>query len=752
MGRVVLISPTGDAEEFSEQDAPKYIREGYRVEGVKEGADRVAKGARQADISGLETFGQAFGRSATVGGTDVLQRAIGGDSAAQHLREAKEAHPTLDTAGEIAGVVLPAVMSGGTSVLARTPVAAVSRLGANIARAGEGAGVASRVARAGAGGLVEGGLQGAGSGMSEVAMSAEPVDLERAISTISSHALYGGGIGGAAGSVGKLAEIGLSKARTAIDDVVAKQSASQVTDDLALMDAKQLRAAREVELDSLKASHKVEAEAIEATRVTERQAIADEIGALRREIKDTEQWATTKGLKMPASAEGRMSAAELGAIGKKSDQALMRLSENPIGLAKDPRKALDALQRQEYGLTKLLEHGDELRAAYAVDGLAGKRLAALEAAPALLEKNRALQQRIAAAHAPIPTPELTSTRLAAIDAAKDTLQQGASPVVSGVQRMAEGAAFGTVTGAVAALPIPGAAAVAPWLGMQASKYIGEKVFGRLAKGASEQAIRTGKAVSAFIGQAEKGTRVAIPVATKVLASVRFAPADTAKPEAAPSSKLADLYHERAREVRSQTEIGPDGKPVMREEARADLADRLKGVAALDPMIANRLETLAARRIEFLASKLPRRPDINGIPIGPDRWKPSEMEMRRWARYVAGVEDPGGIEERLGNGQVSTEDAEVMREVYPERLAELTRQIVDRLPELRVAMPYQKRLALSIMTGAPVVAAMDPRIKSVLQGAFAAEQGPDGAGPKAQPQFGSVTKSAPSPTPAQDRAG
>jgi hypothetical protein len=743
---VRMVDPDGRSvyDVPASQVADKQI-EGFTVEGDDQAVARLAKervDERNAGIGKTILTGVQSGVSAaTLGGYDAVMRTVGGKSYADYRREQTEAHPIASVVGDVVGSFAAPV--GAIGKLAKGGVEATSTVG--------------RVLQAGRGAAAEGAAFGIGSGVTEVAKSAEPIDLERAISTISSHALYAGGIGGAAGSIGKLAEIGLSKARGAIDDVVAKQSASQVTDDLAGMDAKQLRAAREVEVDALKTSHKVEAEAIEATRVTERQAIADEIGALRREIKDTEQWATTKGLKMPASAEGRMSAAELGAIGKKSDSALMRLAENPIGLAKDPRKALDALQRQEYGLTKLLEHGDELRAAYAVDGLAGKRMAALEAAPQLLEKNRALQQRIAAAHAPVPAPSLTSPRLDAIEAAKDAMMTGgkAGGLQSIPQRMVEGSAFGTVTGAIAALPIPGAALAAPMVGAAVSKMVGEKVFGRLAKGASEQAIRTGKAVSAFLGHAEKGTKAAIPVATKVLSSVRFAPADTAKPAAAPSTRLVDLYHERANEVRSQTAYGPDGKLEMRPEARADLADRLKGVAALDVGLADQLETLAARRIEFLASKLPKRPELGGIPVGPDRWHPSDMEMRKWARYVAGVEDPGGIEERLAQGTVSVEDADVMRSVYPERLAEITRQIVDQMPTMRVMLPYQKRLALSIMTGTPVVAAMDPRIMSVLQESFAAETPTEGGPPGAiaKPQFGSVTaKSAPAPTPAQSRAG
>lgn len=761
MGRVILISPEGHPEEFSTEEAPRYIDEGYRVEGASEHAQRVGKEQRLGDISAVESFGQGVGRGMSAGGTDAIQRLGGGQAAAQYLREAQEAHPTLSTAGEVVGVVAPALLSGGTSALARTPAGMIGRLGAGIAEAGEGASLLTRVGRSAAGGVAEGGLFGLGTGVSELALSDKPIDAERVVSTLSSHMLYGAGVGGAAGSIGKVAEIGLAKAKGAIDEAVSAYTArANVADDLAMMDVKQLRVAAEAERDAIKAAHKTELETLETARVTERKAIADDIAALRRDVKDSNQWATTKDLKMPAAGEGRMSAAELGRVAAKAEKQLANALDNPIGLAKNPTKALDALQRQEHGLVKLIEHADDLRAVYAADGLAGKRIAALEAAPAILEKNRALQARIAKVNEALPELPKVSPRLEAIEAAKEALQMnagGAGAIAGMPQRMLEGSAFSAMHGVVSSLPIPGAAFLATPAAAMVSKVVGDKVFGRLSKGVAEQVARTGKAVSGFLDTGARVTKAATPVATRVLSSVRFAPPRDEREQPAPAhgSELARHFAAREHEVRSQVIAGPDGKAQMRPEARQALGERLAPIAVTNPILADQLETLIARRIAFLADKLPRRPDILGVQVGPDKWQPGDMAMRKWARYVAAVEDPGGIEERLAAGAVSPEDAEVMREVYPERLREITQQIVAQLPQLRGQLPYERKLALSIMTGVPVVAAMDPRIMGVLQGNYAeqapAEDGPPG--PVATPQFGSVSSdSAPDPTPAQRRAG
>jgi hypothetical protein len=389
------------------------------------------------------------------------------------------------------------------------------------------------------------------------------------------------------------------------------------------------------------------------------------------------------------------------------------------------------------------------------DGAAAKinsRAAALDQVPAALERNRALQARIAEVTAPHPAKPTTSPRLQAIEDAREALATAAARPKSMPEQMAGGAVYGAAAGIASAIPFIGPA-IAPFVGAKAAGYVGEKVFGRLAKAGGEAAARTAKAVSAFVDVTRKASPAVPVLATKVLSRVAFAPDSdaTPAPKGTHRETLAPLFLARTAEIRAQVTVGPDGKATMRPEARGRVADRLAPIRAFDPLAADRLETLAARRIEFLADKMPRRPDMAGMPLGKDMWQPSDMAMRQWARYVAAVEDPGGIEERLTGGTVTPEDAEVMREVYPERMADITRQIIEQLPTLRQSLPYHRRIALSVFSGVPVDAAMDPRVLRVLQGAFKSEQGTEGGtkAPQSAPQFGSVK--AETATPAQHRA-
>jgi hypothetical protein len=605
------------------------------------------------------------------------------------------------------------------------PMGDAAKLGARVAKAGEGAGALARIGSAGAGAAIEGAAQGLGTGISELALSDDPLTTEKVFGTLSSRTLYGGAVGGAAGSLAKSAEIGLLKGKAALDDFAAKRATvAEVGEDLAVLDAKGLQAAE-----------RVEREAIEAARVPQRAALADEIQAFRRELKQQKHAILTKDVKLAAEGE-KLSSAELGKIALKANKQLDNLLDNPIALQKNPASALNALQRQEHGLAKLLERADDLKLAYAGD-TTGARMAALDTVAPALERNRALQAKIANL-----TADATSPRLQQIADAKLALQSGGGKGKSLAEQMASGAIFGMATGAVAATGLPGSEFVAPFVGAGAANFVGGKVFGRIGAAMSERSVRAAKAASAVLERTAKVTHMAPPVATRILSRVAFGP-DNEKPEG--KQNLRQLYKQRSQEVREAVASGPDGRPAVKPHVREKIAGSLRAVAAYQPLLADRMETLAARRLEFLASKLPKRPDIGGIPVGPDNWQPSELDMRKWARYVDAAEDPIGVLERVAAGQISPEDGETMRELYPEQLNQFTMQVLAKLPELRQTMRYDRRLALSMLTGVAVDPSLDPRILAVLQQQFSTEE----QAPRAQAQFGSV-KSTDKGTPSQQR--
>lgn len=417
---------------------------------------------------------------------------------------------------------------------------------------------------------------------------------------------------------------------------------------------------------------------------------------------------------------------EIAKLTLEADRALDRLLRNPKRLAARPWLAEGPLQQAEHALERLKTVEPELRARMALDAnSSGSREAALDTVDDFIERNRTLQARLQ-----LLTPESqggkwkpASPRLEAIAAAEDSLRH--APRSSLAQEAATGLAMGAMMGVVPGGPLAAAGAyVAPRI----ARKLTDLVFGRMRRAAAAGEARSSRVVDAIMSTGKMGRPAALPTALSILGGreQRKKPGRPKKDEGAPKERnpLVSAYLRRAEEIRSMVGVAPDGTMQVTPQARAQIADGLSGVAVLDPYLADRLETELAKRIAFLADKLPRRPDI-GMQIGPDTVRPSTLEIRSYARFEAAANDPDGVEERVADGTISPEDAEAYRTLYPERLAALTQQIMQRLPELRRTLPERRKLALSILTGLPVHPALEPRILAVLQAQHQTEEGTEG---------------------------
>lgn len=783
---VTLPGPLGLAGEVPASDLARSAQQGgthVEAEGDRRARERQTRIERQhGGVGGkIATGVENAIDTATLGAGGIVLDHLGGEEYREDRLERTEANPGSATAGTLAAILatLPAGGEGFAAELAgSTPLGAFSRLGADVARVGEDASIFTRGGRVLAGGAIEGAGQGFGQAVQELNNSDDPLTYERVTGALSSNVLFGAGVGAGFSGAGHALEGGLRKGGRMLSEYAegaGRVASGEIPADLAAMSTKELKAARTAE-----------EQAIEAARVPQRKQLADDLGAFRQEVRDQKVWLATKDAEDPA----------IRVIGKqtlKADRQLDNLLDNPKYLASKPETALAALQKQEHALEELSKKADELKASFEPraiakrDLLAGKvpgelgpfneqgfeqatnrtmlarhgalevtepttRHLALDNAMAALDKNRALQQRIAELTAPA-----ASGRLAAIDDARDALMSGAGKGKTLADRVIEGGAYTAVAGAVSALPIPGAAAIAPFLGARAAEFVSGKLGAKISEVASKSAARVAKAMNAFADVVGKSTPSATVLATKVLSKVSFGDKKIANDEATPKKgtpkkeELAQLYKQRSDEVKSQTSYGPDGVAIMRPDARAKMAAKLAPIRALDPVAADRLESAAAKRLAYYAQKLPRRPDLGGIQAGPNLWQPSDMEMRSWARTVAAGEDPDAIAERLVDGTVTPEDADVMRALYPEKLAEITQGVLAKLPELQETLPYHRRLALSILTGVPVDPSMNPRVLMRLQASFKAEPGTNGGmqAPRPQAAFGSVK--AREATPAQMRA-
>lgn len=186
-------TPTTNDPSSIEDEASKYLEE--------------AKNEIKYGDSELRTFGESALSSASLGLSD--QALIkSGITTAEDIKLRREFNPASNIAGQVTGVVAPALLTGGTSVAAKvaaaTPAALASKAGANVTKAlasaikDKAAGstlknIITRSLPATAGSAVEGSLYGLGELISENALGDKKFNAENALK----YSLYGAGLGAA---------------------------------------------------------------------------------------------------------------------------------------------------------------------------------------------------------------------------------------------------------------------------------------------------------------------------------------------------------------------------------------------------------------------------------------------------------------------------------------------------------------------------------------------------------------------------
>lgn len=218
-------------------DAADAGRAGYRVLNQAELAaeqNRIKYGEGLGNVAKATAAGAA--RGLTLGASDAVAGAIGGDETRQALQGLREANPIASVGSEVAGAVAPLLLSGGASAGAQgaglaaragaTGAGAIRTLGAGhraiagvgglvergVARGLESLGatgataggrVAISAAKLGARGATEGALYGAAQAANDAVLTGEDITAEKIVAGMGHGALFGGALGAGLGGVAR---------------------------------------------------------------------------------------------------------------------------------------------------------------------------------------------------------------------------------------------------------------------------------------------------------------------------------------------------------------------------------------------------------------------------------------------------------------------------------------------------------------------------------------------------------------------
>lgn len=136
-----------------------------------------------------------------------------------------------------------------------------------------------------------------------------------------------------------------------------------------------------------------------------------------------------------------------------------------------------------------------------------------------------------------------------------------------------------------------------------------------------------------------------------------------------------------------------------------------------PQTADGLSMTAARSLQFLASKLPNRPNANPFDTP---YEPSDSEIAGFNRYKNVVENPLVALDQIKLGTIMPETIETLSTVFPKLYDEMKSSVMEQASNMlakKKPIPYQTKQALSMFLGEPLDASFTPPAVMANQQAF-----------------------------------
>jgi hypothetical protein len=157
---------------------------------------------------------------------------------------------------------------------------------------------------------------------------------------------------------------------------------------------------------------------------------------------------------------------------------------------------------------------------------------------------------------------------------------------------------------------------------------------------------------------------------------------------------------------------------------AQIAQRMAGSS---PQAIAAAQAAHVRAVQLVASKVPPMP-TSQTSLTPhlDKVAPPPSEMAAFMRTAQAVDDPTSVLDSLKRGDITTEEVEALKTVYPQMYAKVQEQVMAQLSELREPLPYGKALALGTLLGVPAHPSLAPDFIKATQATFAPQPQPDAA--------------------------
>jgi hypothetical protein len=139
-----------------------------------------------------------------------------------------------------------------------------------------------------------------------------------------------------------------------------------------------------------------------------------------------------------------------------------------------------------------------------------------------------------------------------------------------------------------------------------------------------------------------------------------------------------------------------------------------------PKAAQAAQDKLSETVQFLAQRAPANPN-QGLAGLDDDWEPSDAQTASWSRYLAAAQEPSILLKEFANGSLAPETVETVKALYPNYYEKSVGAVAQYIAEKKPKVTYARRLQLSMLLQRPVEPALQPATMASLQGNYAQQQ-------------------------------
>lgn len=718
-------------------------------------SDELAEVQREIDLeekygdAALQTAAESALSSATFGISDQVA-VKAGLTTQEALRERRQRNEASAILGEIGGIVVPTLASGGTSLVAKgaskigvgvvkaeaarqlTKKAAQKIVSKAIAKSGNkkfAAKVLEKAVPEALGSAVEGSFYGLGELVKEDALGTAEFNAENAIAYAGLGATFGAGVGGAFGAGEALIPLVSKAAGKLKPKIISKTDAQTYALELAGVSPSKISRMKKITPDIVEDLPEFLVEKAKLKKFDSTESMFTNVNNVREsagkkigEIIDT---VDSLEKQTPGVSISRIEA--FGDIASKLEEDFIQKYSKSPGfeaqlapikkLAKEIR--VKASEEGAVGLKELHALRKDIDKLRKFDKLPGQRTLKDDALRTLRgELKTKIDNQIAKLDATVTDPKVGNLLADFKTANKDyrisseilpylekKIDKEMGKKMFSLTDLLTGTAVGDIAGTL----------VAPAVAL---KKLAESDFTRrvkllslVEKGNQQVVKKIGDGVKSFLTSAKK---LSIPTSTKILMNTRLLRVDEDGNKIPKPKNKQEAFKQMS-----------DAIVRFQNDPELLINKMVKNTGALSqaaPETAQSVRNTTVNAIDFLETKLPKNPSPEtSFDLLRRRWQPSSMEIAKFERYAEAVFNPTSVLDDLESGAMTREQVEALRAVYPELYKEIQSQVMETLPKLEKEISYDKRLQLGILLDIPTDQSLIPEHIAGLQASYAQGQ-------------------------------